>query len=294
MRHTSVKKVSGKIDSTEGNPIRYDLYTPSHFGGTLPVVMFLHGFKGFKDWGAFPDAFYEMVRSGCAVLAFNFSRNGIDRNTDTFERLDLFEKETFSQDLLDVQTVINALHNRKITSNMSELETERIAIVGHSRGGHTAVVAAADFTEIDTLITWSAVADYEEHFTDQMKKDWEEKGYTEIVNSRTKQTMKIDRAVYDDLVKHRDQLIALNRVKKLTIPCCFIHGSLDETVPVDNTQRLFEACPSKEKERILINNADHTYGCSHPWEVDDLPAPFSQVIEKTVEWLETYFIRHNV
>jgi uncharacterized protein len=45
----------------------------------LPVILFVHGFKGFKDWGAFPDACEEFARVGFAVVAFNLSLNGVGK-----------------------------------------------------------------------------------------------------------------------------------------------------------------------------------------------------------------------
>lgn len=293
MRYSSIKKESGAIKSTEGLPIFYDLYLPTHTLGSLPVVLFLHGFKGFKDWGAFPDACYEIARAGCAVVAFNFSRNGVEGHSDAFTRPDLFARQTFTQDHDDLSRVIEAIRHQEIKTNTTSLDTDEIAVIGHSRGGHIAVAAAEELHEITTIITWGAVADYTRHFTDQMKKDWEKKGYTEILNSRTGQTMRLDKVVYDDLMENADRFVASKRVQSLTIPCCFIHGTMDESVPMNNSQVLFQLCKSPEKERILINGANHTFGTSHPWNKDSLPEAFEELIQKTMEWLETYFLGHG-
>jgi dipeptidyl aminopeptidase/acylaminoacyl peptidase len=293
MRHNSVKKESGCIQSSEGLPICYDLYLPTHTMGSLPVVLFLHGFKGFKDWGPFPDACYEVARAGCAVIAFNFSLNGVEGHGQEFTRLDLFERQTFSQDLEDIRSVIEGVQQQKIKTNTALLDSDTIAIIGHSRGGHTAIAAAAELPEVTTIVTWSAVADYGKYYTEAMKKDWEKKGYTEIKNTRTGQTMKIGKVVYDDLMANADRLIASKRVQSLMIPCCFIHGTHDKSVPMNHSQMLFQLCRSPEKERILINNADHTYNSSHPWEGEFLSDQFEEVVEKTMEWLETYFLGHS-
>lgn len=294
MKYSSIKKESGSIESSEGLPIVYDMYLPSNAVNSLPVVLFLHGFKGFKEWGAFPDAFFEIARSGCAVIAFNFSRNGVKGHSDTFEELDLFADETFTQDLEDVRSVIDAVQMQKIKTGSASLETDEVAIIGHSRGGHTAVVAAAEYGEVSTLITWASVADYTRQFSSEMKKDWEEKGYTEIENSRTGQLMRINRKVYDDLIQNANRLVALKRVQSLMIPCCFIHGTADSAVRMNNSQMLWQMCKSREKERIMINGADHTFGVSHPWEKDDVPEHFGTLIDKTIEWLEAYYLRHNL
>lgn len=294
MKYSSIKKESGAITAEDGLTIAYDMYLPSNAVNSLPVVLFLHGFKGFKSWGAFPDACFELARSGCAVIAFNFSHNGTERHSDEFTRLDLFAKQTFSRDLEDVRTVIDALQTQKIKTGSATLETDEVAIIGHSRGGHTAIAAAAEFTEVSTVVTWAAVADYTKHFSEEMKQDWETKGYTEIQNARTGQLMRVDKVVYDDLLENASRLVASTRVQSLMIPCCFIHGTQDQAVPMRNSELLFQVCRSPEKERIMINGADHTFGCSHPWNEDDVPPHFLTVVDKTVEWLETYFIKHNL
>lgn len=289
MQFENISISSGTLESTEGNPIRWDLYAP--INGTnkeFPVIIFIHGFKGFKDWGAFPDACEEIARSGFGVLAMNLSRNGIGNNRYELDRLDLFEKQTFTQDLNDIKTVIEALQSGTINDKHTNLNTDFIGLIGHSRGGHLAVVAAAEFDAIQCLVTWSAVADYLQFWTDEMKADWASKGYTEVINKRTKQVMKLDKAVYDDAVEHADRVIAIRRVKDLRIPSLFIHSRNDESVPYTNSEQLHIHCAAKEKELRLISKTGHTYGISHPFEEDNFPKPFQEVLDWTIGWFREY------
>lgn len=288
MPFSAVVKSSGTIQSTENLPIRYDTYVPVGSKRPIPVVLFLHGFKGFKDWGPFPDACEEIARSGFMVVAFNFSRNGVGESLTEFDELELFAGETFSQDLDDVGSVIEALQSGKIATEKAEVNTDWIGIVGHSRGGHTAVAAAAEYEDIDCLVTWSAVADYNQRWTDEMIADWESRGYTEIVNSRTGQKMRIDKVVYEDAKENADRVIALNRVKELRLPALFIHGQRDESVAKIETELLYRTCPSDEKELRLIANTGHTFGGSHPFEEQDFPEPFAEVLNATIGWFEYY------
>lgn len=41
-----------------------------------PVIIFSHGFKGFKDWGHFPIVAQWFAEKGLAFVRFNFSHNG--------------------------------------------------------------------------------------------------------------------------------------------------------------------------------------------------------------------------
>lgn len=289
MEVSSISISSGHILSTEDLPIRYDLYSPiSRNSISFPVIIFLHGFKGFKDWGPFPDVCEELARAGYGVVAMNFSRNGIGEKKTEFDRLDLFEKETISQDIKDIESVITSLQKGEITDSHSNLNTDLIGLLGHSRGGQTAITAAAEFDPVQCLVTWSAVADYEERWSDAMKKDWQEKGYTEIENSRTGQKMKIDKVVFEDARDNAEDILAIHRVKDLRIPTLFIHGREDETVPPTDSEQLHIACSAKEKELRMVANAGHTYGAAHPFDSMDFPKPLSEALEWTEGWFVQY------
>ena len=285
MVYSSISKIKGQISSTENLPIRYDLLIPSTTTGTiLPVLLFVHGFKGFKDWGAFPDAYEEFARAGFAVVAFNLSLNGVGQSMTEFDEPELFRRQTLSQDLADVGSVIKAIKTKEIANDKVRLNTDKIGIIGHSRGGHTAVVAAAEFSEIQCLVTWSTVADYNSRWSKEMIEDWNTKGFTEIKNSRTGQVLPVDKIVYDDAIHNADRLMAIRRVQELYIPSMFIAGKKDESVPHLDTETLYRTSPAYEKEVRLIDNAGHTFETSHPFNEEDFPPEFEQVIDLTEGW----------
>lgn len=285
MNYSTIKKTEGKILSTEELPIHYDLLVPGVSSGTvLPVILFIHGFKGFKDWGAFPDLYEELARAGFAVVAFNLSLNGVGASMLEFDKPELFRRQTINQDLRDVGTVIRALKNKEIQSDKAVLDTDRIGILGHSRGGHTAVVAAAEYSEIQCLVTWAAVADYNKRWTKEMISDWNTKGFTEIKNSRTGETLPLDKTIYDDALENADRLMAINRIRELYIPSMFIAGKSDESVPYSETELLFRKSPAYEKEIRLLDDAGHTFQISHPFAEDDFPPAFSEALDLTEGW----------
>ena len=41
-----------------------------------PIVIFCHGYKGFKDWGAWNLMAETFVKAGFFFIKFNFSHNG--------------------------------------------------------------------------------------------------------------------------------------------------------------------------------------------------------------------------
>ncbi len=289
MNYSTISKISGHIQSEEKLPIYYDLLVPGVSSGTvLPIILFVHGFKGFKDWGAFPDACEELARSGFAVVAFNLSLNGVGENMYEFDEPELFRRQTLSQDLADVGSVIEGLKNKEIQSEKAVLDTDRIGIVGHSRGGHTAVVSAAEYSEIQCLVTWSAVADYNKRWSKEMIEDWNTRGFTDIKNSRTGQVLPLDKLVYDDAIENAERLMAVQRVRELYIPSMFIAGKEDETVPVSESELLFRRSPADEKELRLIDNAGHTFQVSHPFNEKDFPPEFTEVLDLTEGWFHDH------
>lgn len=289
MSYTSVIKQSGSIPSTDQQTIYYDLYFPSvSVQETFPILLFLHGLKGFKDWGPFPDACEDLSRAGFAVLAFNASHSGVSELSEDIDREDLFRTMTISQDIADVGSVIKALKEGEITTTKVILDAEKIGIVGHSRGGHHAIVASAEFPEIQALVSWAAVADFAEFWTSEMTAAWEKGKDVQIENVRTGKMLNLSPDGYQDLVARPKRLTALSRVKELHIPSLFIAGKQDESVPISHTERLFRACPSDQKELRLIPDTGHTFGASHPFTESDYPPHFSELIEFTESWFLEY------
>ena len=102
---------------------------------SCPLVIFCHGYKGYKDWGCWNLVAKKFAENGINFLKFNFSHNGgtIDQPID-FPDLEAFSKNNYSIELKDVERVILYKKIRIVISNTVNL------IIGHSRGG--GIVAA--------------------------------------------------------------------------------------------------------------------------------------------------------
>ena len=74
----------------------------------LPVIIFCHGYKGFKDCGAWNLMANTFADAGFFFLKFNFSHNGgtIDQPID-FPDLDAFGNNNYTKELDDLESVIN-------------------------------------------------------------------------------------------------------------------------------------------------------------------------------------------
>ena len=123
--------------------------------GPRPIIIISHGFKGFKDWGWFPYAAASFASRGYTVVTFNFSSNGV-KETD-FDELEKFAINTYSRDLMDLEALLLCIHQRRLP--MSEkLDVKRIFLLGHSRGGGSSLIFAAEHGDIKGVVTWNSSA----------------------------------------------------------------------------------------------------------------------------------------
>lgn len=80
-----------------------------------PIVIFCHGYKGYKDWGAWNLAASTFAKNDMFFVKFNFSHNGGTlENPIDFPDLDAFGENNFTIELNDLEDVINyVLENNK-------------------------------------------------------------------------------------------------------------------------------------------------------------------------------------
>lgn len=285
---SEVRVNDGFIINEENLPIRYSVYEPvekGQFG--LPVILFIHGFKGARDWGAFPEACKRVAEEGFAVVAINLSHCGTDASVDYFDRLDLFATQTFGRDQRDIEETIEAIRKNRIKGKHS-WDFSQIGMVGHSKGGHSAIVAAATIPHIRALVTWSSVANYLQRWNTAIINDFKKQGLTIVKNGRTRQEMPLHRAIYDELIRN-DDLNAIRQMSTLEKPCLFIHGEADESVPSHDSEELYEACASMDKELRIIPNTGHTFGASHPFN-GIIPEPLNEVLKHTISWFKQHLL----
>ena len=286
-----VREESFTLDSPRSGRIDGDIRFPEgagrEDGAPLPVVVFCHGFKGFKDWGPFPMWSRFLAEAGLASVLFNFSYNGVPPDAPTeFKELDKFADNTYTRELDDLAAVIGAaegghLPGPPLAVDGGDEQVRRLGLMGHSRGGGTAILHAARDERVGALATWSAVSSFLDRFSPEQVADWKEKGHTEVMNSRTGQTMRLGRVLYDDAMAHREQLDILAAAGRIEQPWLIVHATDDEAVPFAEAQELREAALNAEFEEA---EGGHTFGGAHPFEgqgLDDLPPSLRRVWKRT-------------
>jgi pimeloyl-ACP methyl ester carboxylesterase len=262
-----------------GRPSPFDL-SLSNKPIQKPLVVFAHGYKGYKDWGAWHLVAKKFAGSGFDFLKFNFSHNGgtVEQPID-FPDLKAFSENTYSKELLDLANITDLVCEKGIHVDGVNHSWDQIYLIGHSRGGGMAVLHAARDPRVAKLSTWSAVADFGERFKFDMEA-WKRDGLTYVLNGRTKQKMPHKYSYFQDFEQHKDELSIEKAARKLEIPWLIAHGTADEAVSFDNAERLHVW--GKGSSLFPASGIGHTFGAIHPWPRKELPKALEKVVDRTI------------
>ncbi|HEX7421669.1 MAG TPA: alpha/beta hydrolase [Thermoanaerobaculia bacterium] len=218
-----------EISSREGLPIRGDIDAPPQ---ARAAVVIIHGFGAFKDWGFFPWLSEYLCASGAVAARFNMSRSGIGDVNDRFDRLDLFRDDTYTiqiHDLLDV-----------VAYTQSRFRGVPLFLLGHSRGGGIALLAAREIEDLAGVVTWSGISRADR---------WDDVDVTAT-------------AVLADFEANRQRLDILDSASQLRVPLLAIHGASDKSVPADDSRAI--VAKATDSSLLTIEGASHTFNAIHP------------------------------
>lgn len=245
----------------------------------LPLIIFVHGYKGYKDWGAWELMGAKLANAGFYFVKFNFSHNGTTiKNPNDFADLEAFGENNYSKELDDLEVVINHFKNQK------EVDSENVILLGHSRGGGISIIKASENKSISKLITLASVSSLDRFPKDNVFENWKNDGVYFVENARTKQKMPHYFQFYKDYEINKERFNVEKACKNLTIPALFIHGSGDESVPLSHSENLQRWTNNSQFE--IIENANHTFGAKEPWENDSLPKELDEAVEICIDFLK--------
>lgn len=274
--------IEAEIMGSNAKPITMDICFKSN--NTLkPIIIFCHGFKGFKNWGHFDLIAQTMAKHDFVFIKFNFSYNGTTSlDKCDFADLDAFGKNNFTTELNDLGLVINYAEQQ---ATIFEGKASEIYLIGHSRGGGICILKAFEDKRIKKLISWASVKDVADFFVNQDLQQWKNNKFIYTYNSRTKQNMPLHYQIYEDFKTHEARLDIPKAAAGIKIPWLIVHGTNDTSVPLESAKYLH----NQQKNSILfsIEKADHTFGGKHPWNSTELPVDSKILVEKTIHFLNT-------
>jgi len=280
-----IREKNFTLKGSNGLPIVIDaFFKPDQ--SPKPVVVFCHGYKGFKDWGAWNLVAEHFAENDFFFVKFNFSHNGgTPEQPIDFPNLEAFAQDNYTKHLHDLQCVIDWLvSDNRFAANIN---AQQIHLIGHSRGGGIVLLKANQEKKVSTVTTWAGVSDFASRFPSGEKlTQWQKDKVYYVENGRTKQQMPHDIQFYEDFIEHREDLDISNAVQNLKIPQLIIHAKKDTSVKVKEAEQLKRW--NSNAKIFLLEESNHVFDTQHPWEKDEMSASLKQIVNKSI-----HFIKNN-
>lgn len=277
-----MKLINHILDRGDKKPILWDAYFNNN-SKQKPLVIFCHGYKGFKDWGAWYKVAESFAEEDFFFVKFNFSHNGgtIKQPID-FPDLEAFGQNNYSKELNDLADIINHFTNPSFEYT-DQIDVNAIVLIGHSRGGGIAIIKASEDPRIKKLITWASVSSFgKRSSTTGDLAQWKEDGVKYITNGRTKQQMPHYYQFYEDYISNEKRFDIERCSKALKIPHLILHGTNDSAVLFEEGENL--AHWSLKAELVALKDTDHVFNTKHPWDENNFPKAFLELIKKSIEF----------
>ena len=269
-------------------------HLPAHGTPSKGTVLFLHGYKGYMDWGCWDLVGNVFAHHGWRFLRINFTHNGTaPESPSTFSDLEAFAANTYRREKEEAECVIHALRASSSTED-SVATNASLAVIGHSRGGGIACLAAEAADKglksegkrgVDGIITWAAVADFASRFPKgEALEAWRSSGQLEVINHRTRQRLQHDWTFHSDFMAHKEALTIERAVRAYPGRMLIAHGLGDEAVTLDHAERLADW--SMDGTLHYMEGAGHTFGAREPWDEPALPADLGALTQTALRFLE--------
>ncbi|ANM63818.1 alpha/beta-Hydrolases superfamily protein [Arabidopsis thaliana] len=238
-----------------------------HETGSTEIVVLCHGFRSNKNFEIMKNVAVAIEREGISAFRFDFSGNGyvflscIILNKLVFvltlglwcfhsfrESEGSFYYGNYNYEADDLHSVIQYF------SNLNRVVT---IILGHSKGGDVVLLYASKYHDIPNVINLSGRYDLKKGIGERLGEDFLERikqqGYIDVKDGdsgyRVTEESLMDRLNTD---MHEACLKIDKECRVLTV-----HGSGDETVPVEDAKEFAKIIPNHELQ--IVEGADHCY-----------------------------------
>jgi len=223
-----------------------------------PIMILCHGFSTSKDSSTYVRLEKILHGEGISTFRFDFFAHGESEGE--------FEDITISE---AVDDILNAIRFLK------ESGYSKIGLVGSSFGGLASVIAASKTDDLFVLALKSPVSDDLGKLVAQESRQeietWKERGFI-YYTSGDGRGLKLNYSFFED----DEKVNGYEAAKKIKIPTLIVHGDNDESVPIEQSEKIVGLIDNSRLE--VIESADHRY--SKPEDFEKMLGLISEFIIK--------------
>lgn len=241
------------------------------------LIVFSHGYMGYKDWGAWNLMQDYFVEHHFGFLKYNVSHNGgtVENGID-FPDLDAFSMNSYSKEMHDMEAILEYV-------KLNVDGVRQIYLLGHSRGGGM-VLLQSHHPKVSKIAALAPISDISKRFPPIAElKDWQTTGMRYKQNGRTKQQMPHHYSQFEDFIRNQARLNIEETVRESKVPICVIHGEADPAVHISEGEAIAKWAGV---DLIRIPNEQHTFGANQPWTEKKLPLGLEKVCEHLLAFFE--------
>ncbi len=226
-------------------------------------VVLLHGHKGYYDYGFLPVLADRLVHDlPVCVHRYNASHSGMTRRVETFEKPELFARDTWNKQVFDLRTVVRAARAGELPAASAG---QPVIAVGHSRGGTTCLLSAGregeDTEKPDAIVTLAATS-YCVSDRRAKRRAFDAEGRLESPSGRTGQALWIDPVWLDEQDADPAGHDVLGLCAAINVPTLVVHGDADATIDVECAREIAGAVPGAEC--VIVAGGDHVFNTANP------------------------------
>jgi dienelactone hydrolase len=277
------------IEGANGKPILIDI-THNEAKSPLPVILYAHGFNGFKDWGNFDLIAQQFLDAGFTFIKFNFSHNGTSpSHPQEFVNLEAFAENNYTKELEDLDFVLNWITDKE-NPFAAYIQADNVGLVGHSMGGGISILKASEDARVGALATWASISQCKTpwgSWPEDKMAEWKKSNVAYYYNGRTKQQMPMHYQLFEDYKNNEERLNILKAAAKIKVPFLICHGLEDTSVSMESAYEIHKA---NEMSELLIVPSDHVFGRKHPWVESELPKEMQVVVDSCVKFFKSALI----
>ncbi len=231
-------------------------------GADAPAVVMLHGTGSNKDeaGNGYLMLAPKMAAAGIAAVRVDFPGSG-----DSAASYEIYSNTMAISDAEAVAAYV---------AKLDGIDGKRIGIMGWSQGGTDALLAAGSSKTWKSVLTWAGALVIGDMADEAMRAEAAAQGYT-WMKFEWREPLKLGKKWIDEA----DSMDVLSYAAKIKAPICSVHGTLDDTVPFADSEKVQAVARNAKSRLVPIEGADHTF-CVFTGDL----TKYEQLAKETVAW----------